>query len=212
MEEDFDLERILFRQTLVQFLEENNYTSELKDENFIETKVDEAIETIEYWEDFPVEGSNFAQLQIVNMKPAVKIIDKNDLEFSYYNRRLFDYLNDMFPLLKYDKKFIEERGDKAAEAYTQRRFAGDSPIAASEFASNVLFEGLLFSPFSAIKELMCDLELEDDKLDLKALIIFQKLDNNNFFDKFSFHDNFEDDKEYNLFIEELKKQILNGDF
>ena len=74
--------------------------------------------------------------------------NKTEKELSYYGLSLFSYLQENHPDRIGDTAFIEERADAAAETYSNVVKDGQTHIEAEELASNVLFQGLHFSPYN----------------------------------------------------------------
>ena len=68
-------------------------------------------------------------------------------EFSYYRLRLESYLKDYHPERLADETFIRDRSDAAAEAYEDAFRQGYPVLEAGYIATEVLFEGLHFSPY-----------------------------------------------------------------
>lgn len=75
-------------------------------------------------------------------------------ELDYYKMRLQKYLHSSFPELLEDHEFIQERSDSAAEAYEEAFRAGNPVDVCKDEAKQVLFEGLYFSKFSTIFDVL----------------------------------------------------------
>lgn len=80
--------------------------------------------------------------------------------FSYFGLRLQTYLHNHFPDKEKDTPFIRSRADLAAIAYEQALLDGYSHQGAEEKATKVLFEGLHFSPYDTLVEVLCN-EFDD---------------------------------------------------
>lgn len=80
-----------------------------------------------------------------NNKPA---------ELSYYGLYLLSYLREHHPDKAHDSAFVEERADRAAEAFEQARREGYLPEGAQELAMAALLEGLRFSKYDTIIEVL----------------------------------------------------------
>lgn len=80
-----------------------------------------------------------------NNKPA---------ELSYYGLYLLSYLKENHPDKAHDAAFIENRSDHAADVYEQARFEGYLPEGAHELAMAELLEGLRFSKYDTIIEVL----------------------------------------------------------
>lgn len=79
---------------------------------------------------------------------------------SYFTLSLESYLRENFPEKLSDKQFIQTRVDMASNAYSEALLNGYSHAGAGDIASEVLFEGLHYSPYNAIVEIICN-EFDD---------------------------------------------------
>ena len=79
-----------------------------------------------------------------NNKPA---------ELSYYGLYLLSYLKDNHDKA-HDAAFVESRADRAAEMFEQARREGYPPEGAQEIAMAALLEGLRFSKYDTIIEVL----------------------------------------------------------
>ena len=75
-------------------------------------------------------------------------------ELSYYGLYLLDYLRKYHPDKVSDTGFISGREEAAAESFEKARLAGSSMEAAQEEAMRVLLEGLHFSPYALLREVV----------------------------------------------------------
>ena len=80
-----------------------------------------------------------------NNKPA---------ELSYYGLYLLSYLKENHPDKAHDVAFVESRADRAAETFEQARREGYPPEGAQEIAMAALLEGLRFSKYDTIIEVL----------------------------------------------------------
>ncbi|WP_278995811.1 DUF1896 family protein [Alistipes finegoldii] len=80
-----------------------------------------------------------------NNKPA---------ELSYYGLYLLSYLKENHPDKAHDAAFVESRADRAAEMFEQARREGYPPEGAQEIAMAALLEGLRFSRYDTIIEVL----------------------------------------------------------
>jgi len=80
-----------------------------------------------------------------NNKPA---------ELSYYGLYLLSYLREHHPDKVHDAAFVESRADRAAEMFEQARREGYPPEGAQEIAMAALLEGLRFSKYDTIIEVL----------------------------------------------------------
>lgn len=75
-------------------------------------------------------------------------------EFSYYGLYLLNYLKENHPDKATDTDFITGRADHAADVYEQSRLSGATPEGAQELAMASLMEGLHFSKYNTIIEVL----------------------------------------------------------
>ena len=78
----------------------------------------------------------------------------NKKEFSYYRLRLESYLKDYHPERLADEAFIRARSDAAAQAYEDAFRQGYPIFEAGHIAMEVLFEGLHFSPYYTLEQII----------------------------------------------------------
>lgn len=96
-------------------------------------------------------------------------------DLSYFKLRLQDLLNSSFPEKAGDKKFIEQRSALAANAYEGAFLSGNTIDQGNEIANHILFEGLYFSKFDTVFEVVCnefDTLMADEELRPFALKMF----------------------------------------
>lgn len=75
-------------------------------------------------------------------------------ELSYYGLYLLDYLRKYHPDKVADTPFITGREEAASETFEKERTAGSTVEAAQEEAMRVLLEGLHFSPYALLLEVV----------------------------------------------------------
>lgn len=75
-------------------------------------------------------------------------------DLSYYGLYLLKYLRENHPDKADDRGFIEERADHAADVYEQSRLQGYTPEGAQELAMAALTNGLLFSKYNTVIEVL----------------------------------------------------------
>ncbi len=125
-------------------------------------------------------------------------------ELSYFRLSLLSYLKDSHPHLANDTTFIATRGDAAAEAYSTAIRNGQTHDQAGETANEVLYAGLLFSPYLTIVRILWD-EFEKDATpalaESVAMELLPKLDG--VFDKYQLTNDFDTTPEYNQLYTEL---------
>ena len=75
-------------------------------------------------------------------------------ELSYFRLSLLSFLRDSHPNLVTDTNLIAARGNAAAEAYSAAIKNGQSHDQAAEAANEILYAGLLFSPYRVIVQIL----------------------------------------------------------
>ena len=75
-------------------------------------------------------------------------------DFSYYGLYLLDYLRKNKFEQATDKIFIRERAGRAAEAYERARLDGTSTAGAQELAMDTLMEGLRYSRYAILRDVV----------------------------------------------------------
>ncbi len=75
-------------------------------------------------------------------------------KLSYYGLSLLSYLRDSHPLLAADTSFIADRADRAAEIYSDAIRVGSTHTEAEAAASEELYHGLHFSPYSILVHIL----------------------------------------------------------
>ncbi len=131
------------------------------------------------------------------------------INFSYFELALTSYLYENFPDKAEDKTFISNRATLASEAYSQAIKDGYSHQGAGEKAQTVLFEGLYFSPYSTIIEVLCN-EF-DDQVPEALLSSFGKIlleKTRKLFAKYELSDDFAYTPQYESLYTELTGFIL----
>ncbi len=135
-------------------------------------------------------------------------------ELSYFRLSLLSYLKDSHPNLANDTAFIATRGDAAAEAFSTAIKSGQTHDHAGETANEVLYSGLLFSPYRTVIRILWDefeKEITPVLAESVALELLPKL--NKVFDKYHLTDDFDTTPEFNQLYTELTgtTQILLED-
>ncbi|SHM88112.1 DUF1896 domain-containing protein [Flavobacterium chilense] len=77
-------------------------------------------------------------------------------DLSYFNLRLQELLNTSFPEKSHDQKFIEQRSSWASNAYEGAFRSGNTIEQCNEIANYILFEGLYFSKFDTVFQVVCN--------------------------------------------------------
>lgn len=83
-------------------------------------------------------------------------MDTQQKDLSYFRLRLQELLHTSFPEKAYDNKFIEQRSSWAASAYEGAFRSGNSIDQCDEIANYILFEGLHFSRFDTVFQVVCN--------------------------------------------------------
>ncbi|WP_312078514.1 DUF1896 domain-containing protein [Chryseobacterium sp.] len=91
----------------------------------------------------------------------------NNKDLSYFRLRLQELLITSFPEKSGDSKFIERRATLASNAYQGAFSSGNSIEDCNQIAEFILFEGLHFSKFDTVFQIVCnefDTLMADDDL------------------------------------------------
>lgn len=130
-------------------------------------------------------------------------------EMSYFRLNLLAFLQASHPDKASDLTFIAERGDLASEAYSQAVKNGFDQVQASEIANEVLFEGLHFSPYNLIVEILWNefyKEIVASEANSKAKELLPQCQV--VFEKYDIDDDFVETPEYQSLYTELVGTIL----
>ena len=77
-------------------------------------------------------------------------------DLSYFSLRLQELLNTSFPEKAHDQRFIEQRSKWAANAYEGAFSSGNSTEQCNRIADYILFEGLHYSKFDTVFQVVCN--------------------------------------------------------
>jgi hypothetical protein len=102
-------------------------------------------------------------------------MDTLQKDLSYFRLRLQELLNTSFPEKANDQKFIEERSLWTANAYEDAFRSGNPIEQCNEIANYIFFEGLYFSKFDTVFQVICnefDTLMADEELRPFALKMF----------------------------------------
>ena len=127
---------------------------------------------------------------------------------SYFRLSLLSFLKDTHPTKATDLNFIAARGDAAALGYSETIQSGHTHNEAEEFSSQVLYEGLHFSPYRTIVTILWNEfseEIDPEKAELLALELLPRL--NAVIAKYNLSDDFADTPQYEQFYTELTGSI-----
>ena len=135
-------------------------------------------------------------------------MDTPKKDLSYFSLRLKDLLNTSFPEKAHDQKFIEHRASLAANVYEGAFQSGNDVEKCNEIANYILFEGLHFSKFDTVFEVVCnefDTVMADEELRLFALKMFPIC--KPIFDGYELTDDFAYGYEFDLLYAEITGTI-----
>lgn len=119
--------------------------------------------------DYPVNYQS-AKSKVMNNKKK----NEGQTDFSYYGLYLLDYLRTNKFEQATDEAFIRERADRAAETYEWTRLEGYPADGAQELAMRTLLEGLHYSKYAILREVV-ENEFSDDVPEAKHESFTRKL-------------------------------------
>ncbi|MEA4808712.1 hypothetical protein SDC9_32301 [bioreactor metagenome] len=129
------------------------------------------------------------------------------VELSWFQLSLLSYLRESHPDKAADRQFIASRGDAAAETYSNIIKWGGTHDEADEIAAQTLYEGLHFSPYRTLVNILWN-EFADEidpALAEVAMELMSRL--SSVFEKYTLSDDFADSQEYSLLYTELTGAI-----
>ena len=135
-------------------------------------------------------------------------MDTQQKDLSYFRLRLQELLTTSFPEKAYDVKFIDQRSSWASNAYEGAFRAGNPTGQCDHIAYYVLFEGLHFSEFDTIFQVVCnefDTTMADEELRPFALKMLPVCDP--VFTNYKLTDDFAYSSEFDLLYTELTGTI-----
>ena len=135
----------------------------------------------------------------------------NKKEFSYYRLRLESYLKDYHPERLADEAFIRARSDAAAQAYEDAFRQGYPVLEAGYIATEVLFEGLHFSPYYTLEQIIENEfanVVPSDRAEVFALRLLQSDTIRETIEKYEPGDDFDGSSEYDQLYTELTGVIV----
>jgi hypothetical protein len=135
-------------------------------------------------------------------------MDTQQKDLSYFRLRLQELLNTSFPEKSHDEKFINQRSSWAANAYEGAFWAGNLIEQCDHIADYILFEGLHFSKFDTVFQVVCnefDTIMADEELRPFALKMFPVCEP--VFAKYELTDDFAYGYEFDLLYTELTGTI-----
>lgn len=130
-------------------------------------------------------------------------------ELSYYGLYLLFHLKENHPDKAHDAAFIASCSDHAADVYEQARLEGYLPEGAHELAMAALLEGLHFSKYDTIIEVLWN-EFSDEVAQSDAPAAALKLQSSleGIFSRYPLSDDFAYSPEYEQLYTELAGAIL----
>lgn len=137
-------------------------------------------------------------------------------ELSYYRLRLEIYLKDYHPQRLGDEGFIVARSEAAAETYERAFLRGSNPYEAHDEAITTLLEGLEFSPYMVIEDLVeqeLNLTIPSELNAPLTKLLMAHPEVQAYLKQFDFTDDFEDKAEFQAFRTELiglLSEIISG--
>lgn len=130
-------------------------------------------------------------------------------ELSYYGLYLLKYLQENHPDKSNDSAFIQERADQAAAVFEQARLEDYSPDGAQELAMATLLDGLHFSPYNMLIEILWnefENEIEPSSAPALALNILSTFAD--ILSGYTISDDFAQSPEYDMLYTELTGAIV----
>lgn len=136
-------------------------------------------------------------------------MDTAQKDLSYFKLRLQELLHISFPEIAWDTSFINQRASWASNAYEGAFIGIGSPIAqCNEIADYILFEGLHFSKFDTVFQVVCnefDTIMADEELRpfaIRMLSVCEPV-----FNTYELTDDFAYSTDYDLLYTELTGTI-----
>jgi hypothetical protein len=129
-------------------------------------------------------------------------------DISYFRLSLMDFLRESHPERLKDNRFILSCTEAALDAYEQSIKSGGNPVEAAEQANTVLFEGLHFSKYDTLKNILWNEffnEIPEDEAKDFAIRLLPECES--VFVKYPLSDNFACEPEYDLLYTELTGTI-----
>ncbi len=137
------------------------------------------------------------------------IPQKNNRDFSYYELYLLSYLKENHPLESTNITLIHQRAEAASQSYEDARLDGYVVEAAQEIAMQKLLQGLYFSKYNTIIEVLWNeftAEVPQGNAPDVALALLPLLEH--VFTSYDLSDDFAYSSDYELLYTELVGAIL----
>lgn len=135
-------------------------------------------------------------------------MDTQQKDLSYFRLRLQELLYTSFPEKANNQKFIDQRSSWAANTYDGAFRSGNPIEYCNEIANYILFEGLHFSKFDTVFQVVCnefDTIMADEELRPFALKMFPVCEP--VFNSYELTDDFAYTNEYDLLYTEVTGTI-----
>lgn len=135
-------------------------------------------------------------------------MNRTEKDLSYFRLRLEELLYTSVPELCEDAEFIHARSEHAAYVYQEAFRCGNSVDKSSKIAEQILFEGLYFSKFDTVFQVVCrefDTIMDDEELRAFALKMFPICED--VFEGYSLTSDFQDSATYELLYTEITGTI-----
>ncbi|MDL2243492.1 DUF1896 domain-containing protein [Bacteroidales bacterium OttesenSCG-928-J19] len=128
---------------------------------------------------------------------------KDKQELSYYGLLLLSFLKESHPDKANDQDFILLRSELAAESYAAAIADGYTQLSAEEIASSILYEGLLFSRYDTIRNVLINefTIVPSERIDSLAMELLVPAEE--IFLEYPIGDSFASSPEYTLLYTEL---------
>ncbi len=136
-------------------------------------------------------------------------MDTQKKDLSYFKLRLQELLNTSFPEKAHDTKFIDQRSTWASNAYESAFRVGNQISQCNLIAEHILFEGLHFSKFDTVFQVVCnefDTRMADEELRPFSLKMITRCES--VFAKYELTDDFGYSTEFDLLYTELTGTIV----
>ena len=129
-------------------------------------------------------------------------------ELSYYRLSLLAFLRESHPELLNEERFINSRANAAVETYAKEILGGSNNLQANNEALLILFEGLYFSKYDTIVDILWNEfagEVPEDEAGAMAIKFLPECEN--VFVQYPLSDNFVYEPEFDLLYTELTGAI-----
>lgn len=132
------------------------------------------------------------------------------MKLSYFELLLLDYLRISHPDRIKDKEFIINRSNQATQVLSDEIKNGVNYFSAQETARYILFDGLIFSPFDLLKDILHNEfsnEFSEENIPEVALRLLPIVKDE--FETYDLTDDFSVKPEYTILYNTLTGRLLN---